>query len=231
MQHFPHSNGPPPDDPLWADDAAGPGLRKFPSLAQHDTSAPRGYRSCMIEGHRIEGYAIVSAEGMIADAAGEMPDAIRNDADQRFLQSELDRAAVIVHGRHSHEGGPRAAQRRRLVLTRHIASLSPDPAHPNSLLWNPAGATLEAALGRLGPANGTIAIIGGTDVFALFLPLYDAFHLTRAAHARIPDGRRVFPQVGPHQTPEDVLAGLGFKPGPRRDLDAAAGIRVQTHKL
>ena len=140
----------------------------------------------MIEGHRIEGYAIVSVEGMIADAAGATPNAIRNDADQKFLQSELDRAAVIVHGGHSHEGGPRAAQRKRLILTRHIASLSPDPAHQNSLLWNPAGATLDAALSRLGPGNGPIAIIGGTDVFALFLPLYDAFHLSRAAHVRMP---------------------------------------------
>src|SRR6185437_15508523 len=104
---------------------------------------------CMIEGHRIEGYAIVSTEGMIADTSGEMPDTIRNDADQRLFQSELDRAAAVVHGRHSHEGGPRAAHRKRLVLTRHIASLSRDPAHLNSLLWNPGGATLEEALVRL----------------------------------------------------------------------------------
>ncbi|HXQ84498.1 MAG TPA: dihydrofolate reductase, partial [Xanthobacteraceae bacterium] len=40
---------------------------------------------------------------MIADAKGVMPDSIRNDADQRFFQSALDAAAVVVHGRHSHE--------------------------------------------------------------------------------------------------------------------------------
>jgi dihydrofolate reductase len=182
----------------------------------------------MSEDRRIEGYAIVSIEGMIASAAGVMPDVIRNSADQKFLQSELDRAAVIVHGRHSYEGGPRAAQRKRLILTRHIASLSPDPAHPNSLLWNPSGATLDAPLGRLGVADGVIAILGGTNVFDLFLPLYHAFHLTRAAHARIPDGRPVFSQVGPHKTPEAVLAGAGLKPGPRRDLDAADGISLTT---
>jgi len=184
----------------------------------------------MVEAHRIEGYAIVSTDGMIADAGGTMPDAIRNDADQRFLQAELDRAAVVVHGRHSHEGGPRAPRRKRLILTRHVPSLSSDPAQPNSLLWNPAGATLDAALARLDAADGIIAVIGGTDVFALFLPLYDAFHLTRAAHARIPGGRPVFPQVGPHKTPEDVLTGLGLKPGPRCDLDAAAGISLTTWK-
>ena len=51
---------------------------------------------------RIEGYVIVSADGMIADANGVMPDAIRNDADQSFFQGALDRADAIVHGRHSH---------------------------------------------------------------------------------------------------------------------------------
>ena len=55
----------------------------------------------------MEGYAIVSADGMIADGNGVIPATIRNDADQRFFQSELDRAAVLVHGRRSHEGGPR----------------------------------------------------------------------------------------------------------------------------
>lgn len=184
----------------------------------------------MIEGHSIEGYAIVSAEGMIADAKGVMPDSIRSNADQAFLQSELDQTAVIVHGRHSHEGGPRAAGRKRLILTRQIASLARDHTHPNSLLWNPAGATLDGALARLGVANGVIAILGGTDVFDLFLPLYDAFHLTRAAHARIPNGRPVFSAVGPQKTPEAVLAGIGLKPGHWRDLDAAAGIGLTTWK-
>ena len=112
------------------------------------------WSSPMIGPYRIEGYAIVSADGMIADRNGAMPDTIRNDADQRFLQAELDRAAVIVHGRHSHEGGPRAARRKRLVVTRQIASIAPDPSLPNALLWNPAAATLEEALAKLGVGSG-----------------------------------------------------------------------------
>jgi dihydrofolate reductase len=175
---------------------------------------------------RIEGYGIVSADGMIADAEGKMPDALRNDADQHFLQSGLDQAAVVVHGRHSHEGGARAAQRTRLVLTNRIVAIAPDPAHPNSLLWNPRGASLEQAVKALNVTPGTIAVIGGTAVFSLFLPLYDAFHLSRAAHARIPGGRPLFADAVPPTTPEDVLARCGLRPGPRRDLDAAAGISV-----
>jgi hypothetical protein len=33
----------------------------------------------------VEGYVIVSADGMLADAKGVMPDSLRYDADQRFL--------------------------------------------------------------------------------------------------------------------------------------------------
>jgi dihydrofolate reductase len=157
-----------------------------------------------------------------------MPDSIRNDSDQRFLQTELDRAAVVVHGRHSHEGGPRAAHRKRIVVTRQIASLAPDPSHPNAVRWNPAGATIEQAIAALGVGAGTIAIIGGTEVFELFLPLYDAFHLSHAAHAAIPGGLPVFPEVGPNVTPADVLARHGLQAGPQRNLDAAAGITLET---
>jgi dihydrofolate reductase len=177
---------------------------------------------------RIEGYVIVSSDGMIADAKGEMPESIRNDADQRFFQAGLDRAAVVVHGRHSHEGGPRSAGRKRLVLTRQTATLAPDPAHPNSLLWNPAGCPLEQAVASLGAADGTIAVIGGTAVFTMFLPFYGAFHLSRAAHATIPGGRPVFEGVGPNVTPEDMLARYGLKAGPRRDLDPRAGVTEVT---
>ena len=68
----------------------------------------------------VEGLAIVSADGMIADAAGVQPDALKLEADQRFFHDVLNTADVLVHGRHSGEGGPRAAQRRRI---------DPDPAH------------------------------------------------------------------------------------------------------
>ncbi len=180
---------------------------------------------------RIEGYVIVSADGMIADGKGEIPPSIRNEADQRFFQDALDHAAVVVHGRHSHEGGPRAARRRRLILTRRVAALAPDSEYPHALLWNPVGADLDAALDRLGIGDGTIAVIGGTEVFSLFLPLYDAFHLSQAANVKIPGGLPVFSEVGPNATPEDVLAGHGLKPGPRRDLDPAAGVSVVTWEL
>jgi dihydrofolate reductase len=177
---------------------------------------------------RVEGYVIVSADGMIADAAGVMPDSLRNDADQRFFQDGLDHAAILVQGRHSHEGGPRAARRKRLVLSRQVADVASDPTWPNALLWNPTGSSVEQAAARLGVTEGTIAIIGGTEVFSMFLPRYDAFHLSHAAHARIPGGRPVFTAVGPNTSPEDVLMRHGLRAGPRQELDPAAGVSEVT---
>jgi dihydrofolate reductase len=177
---------------------------------------------------RIEGYVIASADGMLANGKGVMPDSIKNDADQRFFQDALDRVEAIVHGRHSYEGGSRAPRRKRLIVTRQTAALALDPANPNAVLWNPVGATLDQALERLGVADGTIAVIGGPEVFSLFLPLYDAFHLSHAAKAKIPGGLPVFAEVGPRTTPDDVLRQRGFRPGPRLDLDKDAGVSVVT---
>ena len=118
---------------------------------------------------RYEGYAIVSGDGMIADADGRMPPALQNRADQRFLSEALDRAAVLVHGRHSHEGHRNSSRRRRVVLSRRVAAIAADPEAPHSVLWNPAGASFSAACEALGIAGGTAAILGGPEVYAQFL--------------------------------------------------------------
>lgn len=175
---------------------------------------------------RIEGLAIVSADGMIADAQRIQPPSLVIEADQRYFRRHLDEAAALVHGRDSSEGGPDAARRRRLILTRRIEGLSPDPRHPRAILWNPASATLEQAWDALGLSGGLLAVIGGTEPFGLFLDRgYDAFHLTRAARVRLPGGRPLFPGIPP-ATPEDLLARSGLKPGPMQVLDASAGLSL-----
>jgi dihydrofolate reductase len=175
--------------------------------------------------HRIEGYAIVSDDGMLADAAGVMPDTLKIDADQRFFERGLDRAGVVIHGRHSHEQQPRSALRRRLVATGRIAALAPDPSYERAWLWNPAGASLKEALAALGVPDARIGVVGGTDVFGLFLDVYEAFYLSRAAGVRLPGGRPVFPGV-PARTPEEVLASHGLVPGARHALDPARGLTI-----
>ena len=177
---------------------------------------------------RIEGLAIVSADGMIADARGIQPDAIKLEADQRFFHATLDAATALVHGRNSGEGGPEAARRRRLILTRTVPGLLRDPAGANAVHWNPAGATLEQAWDALGLSGGFLAVIGGTEPFGLFLEIgYDAFHLSRASQAKLSGGRPVFPGIPP-RTPEELLAQHSLKPDPQRVLDAKAGLALVT---
>jgi dihydrofolate reductase len=175
----------------------------------------------------IEGYAIVSADGMLADANRHIPPGLVVEADQAFFHGRLEQAALVVHGRHSHEGGPRAAGRHRLVVTSRIAALAPNPAYPKSLLWNPKGASLQQAWTEIGAPSGICGVIGGPAVYELFLGIgYDAFHLTRAPHVRLPGGRPVCPEIGPTHTPEDVLASHGLKPGPPRMMDPAAEVSI-----
>jgi hypothetical protein len=169
---------------------------------------------------RIEGYAIASADGMIADSTGFMPDSLKFEADQRFFLSALERATVVAHGRLSHEGQPDSDARRRLILTRRVSGLSRDPANLNTWLWNPAGATLEEARAAAGCGDGPMAIAGGTDVFSLFLNIgYDVFYLACAKDVRLPGGVPVFSQGRLGQPPEDALRGAGLKPAKTGWLD------------
>ena len=172
---------------------------------------------------RIEGFAIVSLEGMIAGSDSSFPEVLKIPADQEFYQASLDRASAVANGRHSAEGGPKEAARRRIVLTRRVQRLMADPNNPKAVLWNPATAPFDEAWQRLGVDDGMLAVVGGTDVFGLFLNIgYDAFFLTRA-QASVPRGRPVFPGVGKGTTPEDVLAKHGLVLRQSRTLDAATG--------
>jgi dihydrofolate reductase len=181
----------------------------------------------MTKPFRILGYAIVSSDGMIADMTGLMPNSLIFEADKQFFERELDRAEVLVQGRNSYEYQANSLHRRRLVLTRQIPSLAPDPNFPRGFLWNPAGASFAEACRGLGVERGQIAILGGPHVYSLFLDMgFDVFYLCRAAHVALPGGVSVFPEVAADRTPEDVLAGYGLKPGPVEILDAANAITM-----
>ena len=175
--------------------------------------------------HTIEGYVIVSADGMLADADRVMPDALKFEGDKRFFTSALDRADLIVHGRNSGEGQANSATRKRVILTRGIASLARDPTNLNAILWNPRGAAFEEACGFAGVDRGTIAIIGGPDVFELFMDRYDTFWLSQAPRVRLPGGEGCFPGV-PDRTPEQILVAHGLEAGEPMTLDAADEVTV-----
>ena len=177
---------------------------------------------------RIEGYAVISLEGMIAASDGHFPEPLKIPADHQFYMDSLDKASAIANGRHSAEGGEKEKLRRRIVLTRRVSMLAVDPDNSNAILWNPGSTPFDEAWQRLRIDEGVLAVVGGTDVFGLFLNIgYDAFHLSRANKVRLPGGRPVFPQV-PAQTPEEVLARHGLRAGERRVLDAQADATLVT---
>ena len=79
----------------------------------------------------------------------------------------------------------------------------------------------------VGAPNDSIAVIGGTDVFGLFLNRYDTFFLTRAQGVKLPGGRAVFPGV-PALSPEQILAKHGLIKTSCQLLDARYGLQLIT---
>ncbi|QPF87720.1 dihydrofolate reductase [Bradyrhizobium genosp. L] len=174
---------------------------------------------------RIEGFVIVSADGRLANAVNVMPDALKIEGDKRFFTAALDRADLVVHGRHSGEEQPNAPKRRRLILTRKVATIAPDPSNPKALLWNPSGCSFETASREAGVTSGMAAIIGGPIVFGMFMDRYDTFWLSIAPRLRIPDGEPCFPGV-PARTPQQVLAAHGLVAGEPQLIDAEHDVSV-----
>ena len=177
---------------------------------------------------RIEGYAVISTEGMIAASDGHFPDALKIPADHEFYQRSLEHADAIANGRHSAEGGEKEKLRRRIVLTRRINMLAPHPDNPNAILWNPGSAPFDEAWQRLHIDGGVLAVVGGTDVFGVFLTIgYDAFFLSRT-EVSIPRGRPVFPGVGTRGvTAEEIMKKNGLVLRGTRMLDEAKNCRVE----
>jgi hypothetical protein len=166
----------------------------------------------------IIGHAIVSVDGRIADAAGEMPGALRNEADWRRFQRRLDEAALVVVGRLGHRRHPNPG-RRRLVATRSVAALSPDPQDARASLWNPAGLDFDAALASLGVAEGVVAVAG---VFDLLLDRFTAFDLAEHHALALGPGLPCF--AGGH--PRQVLASAGLRPAGWEMLDPAGPVSL-----
>ena len=174
---------------------------------------------------RFEGYVIVSADGMLANAKRVMPDQLKFEGDKQFFTAALDRADLIVHGRNSFEDQPNSPRRKRIILTATIGATAPDPSNPRATLWNPAGASFEAACERAGVDHGSVAIIGGPNVFGMFMDRYDTFWLSQAPRVRIPDGIGCFLGV-PARSPQQILAAHGMNAGQGQILDAAHDVNV-----
>lgn len=171
----------------------------------------------------IEGHAIVSAEGCIADAEGRFPPELGDANDWARFQAELDRAAATVLGRASHEATPNRANRLRVVMSRRAHGLTREP---DAWWWNPAQVPVAEMLAKVAPDGGLIGVPGGRDVFDLFLRHgFDAFHLTRNPSCRLPNGRPVFSGIPPLR-PEDLLRDAGLAPNAPQVLTKATGVSL-----
>ena len=178
---------------------------------------------------RIEAFAVVCEAGCLCDAQGRMPDALKSEAEWRFFQAGLDRADVTVLGRLSHEAAPNPRRRRRLVMTSRVDAV--EPVDPETGFWNPAGASLDAALGVIATRDADLAVAGGAGVFDWFLSgpfRCTTFYLSRMAGVALTDGRGVFTGVGPGRSPEAILAAAGYSPGATIRLDARASVTPWT---
>jgi hypothetical protein len=181
-----------------------------------------------MDGLSIEGFAIVSRDGMVAGADGLMPNSLKFQLDLDFLDRSLDAAALLIHGRKSHEAQPNSDQRRRLLLTRSAGPFSLRPEEPNVWLWNPETTPLAEVCQALGIGSGVVAILGGTAAYDMFLPQYAKFHLCRARKVELPGGVPVFRDVGEGRPPEMVLSASGLELASEITLDAEHDLRHQT---
>ncbi len=169
----------------------------------------------------IEGHALVSADGMIADHAGTMPPSLRNEADWTQFQAALDRSALVVLGRLGHASHPNPG-RRRLVLTRSIERLEADVSDPLAMFWNPAGLDFGSVLLELGIQEGIVAVTGGTGTFETFLGLYDRFVLAESHQLLLKGGVPCFSRTHPRV----ALAASGLLPQHFSMIDVVANVSL-----
>ena len=137
-----------------------------------------------------------AANGVIG-ADGKLPWRLPADL-KRFKAQTMGRAMIM--GRKTFESFPAPLPgRRHIVLTR-------DPA------WRAEGAEVTHDMaGALALAGGDAAVIGGAEIFALFLPLAGRIELTEV-HAT-PSGDAVVPPfTGWREVARDDFAAEGDRP-------------------
>ncbi len=172
----------------------------------------------------IHGYAIVSDNDCIADASGQTPDVLRNEADWAYFQAELNKSAVTVLGRLGHEANQNPRGRLRMILSTSASGLE---RRADGWWWNPAELSWDQAIRTVLPEGGRVAVPGGRRVFDLFLGIgYAAFHLTRAEGTLVPDGVPVFSGCRHDRSAETILSENGLRPGARQVLDPAGPVTL-----
>ncbi len=179
----------------------------------------------------FKGYAIVSADGFIADAAGRMPETLRFDADWTYFQAGLDAADLTLLGRHTHEAAPNPRGRRRLVVSRGVRAVIREDERTwwaNSEDVMPRSA-VAAAIGT----RVTVAVVGGTGVFGWILDDagYDEFHISVAHDVSLGAGRPLLDGVRGLEAGVDRLVRAGMVLENRSWLDREAALELLLFRI
>jgi dihydrofolate reductase len=169
----------------------------------------------------VVGHAIVSADGMIADADGLMPPPLRNDADWALFQAALDAASVVVVGSLGHRRHPNPG-RRRLVFTSTVREFITDGRDHLATLFNPESMAVADVLDAMALPDGVVAVTGGRRVFDHFLRQYDEFLLAEVNGFVLPGGIACFSDGHPRA----VLAATGLVPREHAVIDAENGVTL-----
>ena len=174
----------------------------------------------------FKGYAIISADGWIADAAGAMPDALRIEADWVHFQNALDAADVTLMGRHTHEAAPNVRQRRRLVVSRSVRAMLKE--HDGAWWVNADHVTPQSAATVVSGSTAEVAVVGGTGVFSWILDdaRYQEFHLSVAHDVHLGVGVPLLNGAVGYDQAIQKLEGHGLVLKERRWLDQSAGLEL-----
>ena len=180
--------------------------------------------------HLFEGYAVASADGLIADADGQMPESLKFDGDWDYFQAALDRSDVTLIGRHTHEAAPNIKKRRRLVFSSRACGLT--KADETTFWIDPAKTDPHAAIAEISGRNAKVAVVGGRGVFDWVLSNagFSAFHLSVAREVRLKHGQRIFKDAPDLESAVALLEAKGLGLSQSVWLDRDAGLELLVYR-
>ena len=180
--------------------------------------------------HRFDGYAVVSADGFIADTKGDMPNSLKFDADWVYFQTALDRADLTLIGRHTHEAAPNVKARQRLVFSKRVSGFIREN---ETTSWvDPGKVDPNAAITELFGRGCHVAVVGGQGVFDWVLsnPGFSEVHLSVAHRVRLGRGQKMFSAAPDLDTVLSLLETQGMALEHRAWFDRKEGLELLVYR-
>ena len=170
------------------------------SHSTHSSTALAALRAKL----HFHGLAVVSSDGYIGRMLNDITFDWSSGADKEHFFCALDRAALCIMGRKTHQLYPNMAQRPRLVISRSMPDHTTDPNDPHTLFCNVDELSPSELLRRIvvvvgSQADKSICVLGGSQIYRLFLEHpclgFDSFDLTVETHIAHGSGVSLFPEV------------------------------------